>query len=306
MEPSTSVAVPIPAGVRVNRVGIKRQAFEKRYGIEYQVDTSALHVLLTGPGQLVEQARAELESLLQAMTDSGAPTQAPKADTRARTDRQPFQRSNQSPSVASTRAQDRPTRPSGYINIRTTRSFSIRNGSSFTWQFQPASRPDIDVDINKYPFELVRKAPTASSLAQETSSSTQAFVHNFDEAYLATISAPYARYTAKDNIRVKALLDRQLYNLTNPRNVRHELSWSELQRLQKGLDVASAWSNICDPKNPLIKALIAKLHAEIEAQGVKQKEEMTVMLKRPGESVDARYTTAQRRMGLEAQLRPAQ
>lgn len=257
MELSTTVAVFIPAGARINRVGLKRRSFEQRYGIQFQIDTSNRQVMLIGPADQVEQARNELELFLSQIAVGNSPMTVPKAKNALTSDQ-----------------------------MRTFRSLSIRKGPSFTWQFQPTSKPAIDVDIKQFPCELVR-----TGVANETRSIEVEIpiVNNFHEAYLSAISNPFKQLTQSDGIRVTAMLGRSLYSPTSP-NAHGEMSWDQLQRLRRGIDLCSAWSNICDSSSIEIQSLIAKLQSVQEAEGAEYKDVMVVTIKSPENVVvKARY-----------------
>lgn len=110
------------------------------------------------------------------------------------------------------------------------RSFSIRNGSLSTWQLQPTSNPEIDVETREFPCELVRKAE-ACAIHSNDKGIDSPFVNNFDDAYLLVVSASLRQLDPSDGIRVTATLGRLLHSPIN-RNTHREMKWDQLQWLR--------------------------------------------------------------------------
>ncbi|KAE8896603.1 hypothetical protein PF005_g15208 [Phytophthora fragariae] len=175
-----------------------------------------------------------------------------------------------------------------YGYCATIRSRAARDACTYGWKFVEVHQPVSDVDIVKYPYELVREerllnasvcgekfrrqqeyeqqwqhwlpeAPYQQPQREQKSDQRTAFLNCFGSSYFESAVRDLNGITVKGSLTVKASFGRNLYRL-HTLNADHAYQLDRLRTVRYPRDLQSSWSNVCDDDAPIVRALIEELN----------------------------------------------
>ncbi|ETI56456.1 hypothetical protein F442_00947 [Phytophthora nicotianae P10297] len=149
-----------------------------------------------------------------------------------------------------------------------TRSRVALDVRSYGWKFVRADQTLCDVDPQKYLYELIRGKHLSDSaiqaekehylqqslvLQQNKFSVTTKSLDSFDYNYVQSVAKSLNRTKIKGPMVVKAFFGQTRFQI-NSLDTNREFRLSELPNLK------SSWSNVCNDKDPTIRALVGELN----------------------------------------------
>uniref|UniRef100_A0AAV1TAF0 Uncharacterized protein n=1 Tax=Peronospora matthiolae TaxID=2874970 RepID=A0AAV1TAF0_9STRA len=207
-------------------------------------------------------------------------------------------------------------KPRVFCHMR--RSRAARDAELYYWQFERVDRPLCDVDINKYPYKLVRDGllpedelqgerqqyqrmlfqncqqqwrqdgqkdgmVSSQDQQQQQSEFAKCFLECFDTDYVRTAAAALQGTKVVGELRVAACFGQTLLH-PDTLSTSQKYYLNDLRDVCPR-DVQTTWSNVCDDGSPLIFGLIDQLRQTEPVKTQVSALKLTVRcLSRPGSS----------------------
>ncbi|EGZ20868.1 hypothetical protein PHYSODRAFT_259564 [Phytophthora sojae] len=156
----------------------------------------------------------------------------------------------------------------------------------YRWRFVEVCGPVSDVDITKYPYELVREdrlpdvvecreelqtlleqwqhqwipsTPYQPRQRDQAANNQEVFLDCFGSSYMDSTARALNGITVEGSLTIEAAFGRNLYGLrTLKPNQTYQLD--RLRAVRYPRDLQSSWSNVCDDGAPTVYALIEELN----------------------------------------------
>ncbi|KAI9905263.1 hypothetical protein PsorP6_013806 [Peronosclerospora sorghi] len=168
-----------------------------------------------------------------------------------------------------------------------SRSRAARDVTTYSWRFIKVSEPVYDVDIEIYPYELVRRERLRddemeyenqeyqrkyfqacfkqwqqedglSVMQSQQERTTTNIMEKFDSDYIQTAANAMRGWNVEGKLRVNAYFGRTLFRLHNLNDYR-EFRLSDLHKMCGRYNLQSSWSNVIDDTVPAMRRLLDEL-----------------------------------------------
>lgn len=240
------VKLAIPDRMPLNRVGLRQTPLKNQYGVSLEVENKERCAVLRGNEASVNSAVEQLQRLF---SQCGAASSAHEVGSR----------------LSETR-----------LSGSTDRSLAVLSLGDTHWKFVKTADGVNDVNVDEYPFELVRATDDTTCATIVGRQNYRApSVMNFDDTYMARTVR--SLNISSNPPKLKAVFGRKLFShrMVDPGAVYSVDGLTDVMNASRG----SVWSNVCDADSPVPKELLSLLQTKAaKDEGTQPKVGMSVRL----------------------------